>query len=169
MGYSKAQKVDTDKKNQKAAKAAAKAKRAAEPAAQGPRGKRGAAAAEADNPPSPEEPPAQRARGESDDYNSEYYKKVQDAITKIVACDVFASIRTDDPLPMDASLEEHNRGDMAPFDFENFKDVMGGKGSYRCAANIWWMDMFRVVTKGVPYNPGQVQRLMTYLFKEICS
>ncbi len=174
MGYSKAQKLEAEKK--RAERAAAKSKAAASAALASaedgapPAGsrKRGAAAAEAANPPAAEAPPPQRAKEMDDDFNADYYKNVQNAIHKITSCELFQNVRTDDPLPLDPSLDELDRGDLSTFCVESFNGIMGGdsKGSYRAGCNIFWMDMFRSVAIGVPYNPGQVQRLKTHFFKE---
>ncbi len=113
--------------------------------------------------------PAATAPPAGGDFNFGYYQKVQDAISAICATKTFEDIRTAEPLTMDPNLPEHCRGDQAPFEKEQYDQLMTTENaSYKAGCNVFWVDLFRTPARNVPYNPGQVEKLKQHFFKD-CS
>lgn len=101
------------------------------------------------------------------DFNTAYFKVIQDAVNSITSNQFFEDIRTAEPLTMDPGLPEHCRGDQAPFDKEQFDLLMTNEScTYKAGCNVFYLDLFRAPNHTVPYNPGQMQKLKDHFFKD---
>eukprot|EP00959_Pyramimonas_sp_CCMP1952_P012124 255829-Pyramimonas_sp.AAC.1 len=83
--------------------------------------------------------------------------------------DITKSVFHDEPLGIDPGLPAYERGDQAPFSMEKMAARLvpdDPTATYKAGRNLFWMDIYRAMAQGAPYNEGQVERLKTHFFKD---
>jgi len=56
-------------------------------------------------------------------------------------------------------------GSQAPYDADEYKDAMKTRKRYRCAGNMFWVNMHRTASPGIPLATSRIQMATSYFFE----
>ena len=99
----------------------------------------------------------------ADPMNAPHMHKLQSALDRIMAHEVFESVASMKPLPIGEG------GTEAPFDGKAFKSAIDREGSYKSAGSFWWVRQHRCAGgfAKVPINQSAIDNLSSYHFTSV--
>ena len=97
--------------------------------------------------------------------NGKFFARLTEWIQIIESSTVFSDIAESIPLPIDEDAVDENQGCQAPYDKDEYPVAIRA-GLYRCAGNLWWINMMWRVDAGVPLAWSRLEDLKNYFFKE---